>query len=256
MRDAGANAMTDTDATIDIVGNADPLASLRYAAFISYSHKDAAVARWLHVSLEQFRVPNEMRTGPAKKRLSPIFRDEADLAGSASLSHAITEALTESSALIVIGSPAAANSNWVDQEILTFKRLGRSDRIFCLIVDGEPFASDRGEPDRECFPRALRYAFDPEHGLTEIRAEPLGVDLRKDGKRDALLRVAAGLLGVGFDRLKQRELRRRQRQLIILSVASVIGMAVTSTLALMAYRAEQEAHAQRQTAEREAKIAA
>ena len=32
-------------------------------------------------------------------------------------------------------------------------------------------------------------------------------------------------------------------------------MAVTSTLALMAYCAEQEAHAQRQTAEREAKIA-
>ena len=28
----------------------------------------------------------------------------------------------------------------------------------------------------------LRYAFDPERGLTEIRAEPLGVDLRKDGK--------------------------------------------------------------------------
>ena len=198
---------------------------------------------------------DDLRSGAAKKRLSPIFRDEADLAGSASLSHAITEALTESSALIVIGSPAAANSDWVDQEILAFKRLGRSDRIFCLIVDGEPFASDRGEPDRECFPRALRYAFDPERGLTEIRAEPLGVDLRKDGKRDALLRVAAGLLGVGFDRLKQRELRRRQRQLIILSVASVIGMAVTSTLALMAYRAEQEAHAQRQTAEREAKIA-
>lgn len=246
--------MTDSTDSID-TGDAGALAGLRFAAFISYSHKDAAHARWLHSSLEQFRVPDELRSGSARKRLSPVFRDEADLAGSASLSNAITEALKESSALIVIGSPAAAKSNWVDQEILAFKQLGRSDRIFCLIVDGEPFATDRGAPEQECFPRALRFAFDPERGLTDTRAEPLGVDLRKDGKRDALLRVAAGLLGVGFDRLKQRELRRRQRQLILLSVASVIGMAITSSLALLAYRAEQEARAQHEVAEREANIA-
>ena len=92
-------------------------------------------------------------------------------------------------------------------------------------------------------------------GLTETRAEPLGVDLRKDGKRDALLRIAAGLLGVGFDRLKRREQRRRQRQLVVLSAVSVIGMAITSGLALMAYRAEQEARAQQRVAEREANIA-
>jgi tetratricopeptide (TPR) repeat protein len=80
------------------------------------------------------------------------------------------------------------------------------------------------------------------------------VDLRKDGKRDALLRIAAGMLGVGFDRLKRREQRRRQRQLIMLSVVSVIGMAITSSLALMAYRSEQEARAQHRVAEREANI--
>ena len=65
MWDAGASAMTDTDATSDIVGNADPLASLRYAAFISYSHKDAELARWLHGSLEQFHVPQDLRSGAA-----------------------------------------------------------------------------------------------------------------------------------------------------------------------------------------------
>ena len=57
-------------------------------------------------------------------------------------------------------------------------------------------------------------------GTHGARAEPLGVDLRKDGKRNALLRIAAGLLGVGFDELKRREQRRRQVQLFLLSVAS------------------------------------
>ncbi len=246
--------MTDTNTSID-TGDAGPLAGLQYAAFISYSHKDATLARWLHDSLERFRVPADLVTRTGRKRLAPIFRDEADLAGSASLSASISRALTESSALIVLGSPAAANSAWVDEEILAFKRLGRADRIFCLVVDGEPFATDRGDPGQECFPRALRYAFDPERGQTDARAEPLGVDLRKDGKRDALLRIAAGLLGVGFDRLKRREQRRRQQQLITLSVVSVLGMAITSTLALMAYRAEQEARAQHRVAEREANIA-
>lgn len=236
-------------------GDISALAGARYVAFISYSHQDAAVARWLHSALESFRIPDEFRPGPDRKRLAPVFRDEADLAGAASLSDAITEALTDAAALIVIASPAAATSHWVDQEILAFKRLGRSDRIFCLIVDGEPFASDRGDPERECFPRALRHAFDPERGLIDVRAEPLGVDLRKDGKRNALLRIAAGLLGVGFDGLKRREQRRRQVQLLLLSAASLVGMAITSGLAVMAYRAEQVARAQQRVAEREANIA-
>ena len=230
-------------------------ASRRYVAFISYSHQDAAIARWLHSSLESFRIPDEFRPESGKKRLSPVFRDEAELAGSASLSDAITQALTDAAALIVIGSPASAKSNWVDQEILAFKRLGRADRVFCLIVDGEPFASDRGAPECECFPRALRYSLDPAQGLTDIRAEPLGVDLRKDGKRNALLRIAAGLLGVGFDKLKRREQRRRQVQLVLVSAASVVGMAITSGLAVMAYRAEQQALVQQRVAEREANIA-
>ena len=246
--------MTDGKATIETVDAASARPFLRYAAFLSYSHKDASIARWLQSALEGYRVPEDLCVGSGRERLAPIFRDEADLAGAASLSGAISLALEESSALIVIGSPAAAKSDWVDQEIVAFRKLGRADRILCLIVDGEPFATDRGEPERECFPRALRCAPDPATGAT-TRAEPLGVDLRKDGKGDALLRIAAGLLGVGFDQLKRRDLRRRQRQLIVLSAASLVGMAITSGLALMAWRAEQEARAQHGVAEREANIA-
>jgi tetratricopeptide (TPR) repeat protein len=247
--------MTDAKTAIDAVDGRSAIPQLRYAAFISYSHKDASIARWLHSALESFPVPEDLRVSSGRTRLAPVFRDEADLAGAASLSEAITRALEESSALIVIGSPASANSKWVDQEIVAFRRTGRGDHILCLIADGEPFASERGDPEHECFPRALRYAFDPATGAATARAEPLGVDLRKDGKTDALLRIAAGLLGVGFDQLKRRDLRRRQHQLIVLSAVSVAGMAITSGLALTAWRAEQDARAQHAVAEREANIA-
>jgi len=63
---------------------------------------------------------------------------------------------------IVICSPAARAPRWVNEEILAFKRLGREDRIFCLIVSGEPGGSAQpGAADEECFPSALTYAWAP-----------------------------------------------------------------------------------------------
>ena len=55
--------------------------------------------------------------------------------------------------MVVICSPAAVRSRWVNEEILAFKRLGRSGRIFCFIVDGNPNAGD----ETECFPAAIRF---------------------------------------------------------------------------------------------------
>jgi hypothetical protein len=52
-----------------------------------------------------------------------------------------------------------AQSKWVNEEILAFKRLGREDRILCIIVGGEPNASELpGREAEECFPPALRWA--------------------------------------------------------------------------------------------------
>jgi len=51
---------------------------MRYRAFMSYSHKDARWARWLHRRLEGYRIPARMRGsegefGPLPDRLAPIF---------------------------------------------------------------------------------------------------------------------------------------------------------------------------------------
>ena len=130
---------------------------VRYRAFISYSHADARWAAWLHRSLESYRLPSRLRGGqgehgPLPDRLSPIFRDREDLSSAGHLGPQIEQALLESEALVVVCSPDAARSPWVESEILAFKRLGRGDRVYAFIVDGEPNASG----ERECFPRALR----------------------------------------------------------------------------------------------------
>lgn len=185
----------------------------KYWAFISYSHQDRRWGKWLHRALERYRVPGRLvgrpsRDGKVPKRLYPIFRDREELPTSADLGGTINEALKQSRYLVVICSPRAAVSRWVNEEIRTFKRLGREDRIICLIIDGEPNASDR--PDcglLECFPQMLRYRFDDAGARTDERFEPIAADLRSGGDSvaDGKLKIIAGLLGVGFDELKQRE---------------------------------------------------
>ena len=118
----------------------------QYWAFISYSHQDVRWAKWLHKRLEGYRLPSKLvRHGAGNdsrpRRMAPVFRDQDELPTSSNLSGVITRALESSRHLIVICSPRSAQSRWVNEEILTFKRLGRADRIHLLIVDGEPHAS-------------------------------------------------------------------------------------------------------------------
>jgi tetratricopeptide (TPR) repeat protein len=231
---------------------------MKYWAFISYSHRDTRWADWLHKSLESYRPPKELvgTAGPrgvVPKRLAPVFRDREELPSATDLGRLLNEALELSRCQIIICSPQSARSRWVNEEILTFKRLGREDRIFCLIVGGEPNATDMaGREEEECFPPALRFKIGPDGNLTQQRTEPIAADARpgKDGRQNAKLKLIAGLLGVGFDSLRRREQQRRNRRLFLLTCGAMGGMVVTSSLA--AYALIQRAEAQRETRRAEA----
>ncbi len=230
----------------------------RYMAFLSYSHDDEKDAAWLHENLEEFRVPKRLigqltDIGPVPRRLSPIFRDRHELAAAADLGEEIEEAMAGSRFLIVLCSPSAAQSHWINEEIKCFKRLHREDRVLAVILEGEPFASDEpGREDEECFPPALRFHCDRKGRLTAQRAEPLAADLREsgDGRHMGLLKTVAGMLGVGLDDLAQREAQRRHRRLYAITAASIAGMLAASGLAYTAIQARDEARDQRREADK------
>lgn len=236
------------------------LADSKYRAFISYSHRDEKWAAWLHAALETYRVPKALvgkttAFGTIPNRLAPVFRDRDELASATDLGQELTQALRDSACQIVICSPAAARSRWVNEEVITFKRLGRSNRVFCLIVDGEPNASS---PDQqEAFPEGVRFKIGADGQLSREPAEPIAADVRpgKDGKTNAKLKIVAGMLGIGLDGLKQREQARRQRRLMVLAAAAVVGMTITSVLAATAWLARLEAESQRARALAEAETA-
>jgi tetratricopeptide (TPR) repeat protein len=242
---------------------ASVIPDFRYRAFISYSHQDKSWAAWLHKALETYAIPKRLvgqatAAGVIPKRLAPIFRDRDELASATDLGRKVNEALAQSANLIVICSPRAAASRWVNEEVLAFKQLGRSESIFCLIADGEPNASSLpGREAEECFAHALRFKIDADGQLTDRPTEPIAADARpgKDGKTNAKLKLIAGMLDIGFDALKHRELQRRNRHMAALATLALIVMAVTTTLAIVAVIARHTAVVASHAAERRQKQA-
>ncbi|MFI4964123.1 MAG: tetratricopeptide repeat protein [Caulobacterales bacterium] len=221
---------------------------MKYSAFISYNHHDRKIARWLHNALETYRIPRnlwgrESPIGILGPGLPPLFRDREELAASTDLATSVLAALQDSAWLIVICTPNARRSKWVNEEIRTFTRMGRRARILCLIAGGEPNAAKVAGSDGEleALPAALF-----ENG----ESEPLGADIREgqDGRENGKLKLLAGLFGVAYDELRQRELVRRQRRLALLAGGSAAGFLLMSGLAFTAVVQRNEAIRQRDIA--------
>ena len=221
---------------------------MRYRAFISYTSVDAQWARWLIHRLETYRVPKRLvgthgEHGLIGPDLGRFFRDREELTAAGDLGATIRAALAEAEALVVVCSPAAARSRWVNAEVEAFRASGRGDRVLCFLIDGDPGSTDEATA---CFPPALRL---PDADGTSI--EPLAADARRhaDGRENAFLKLVAALLGVRYDLLAQREAQRRHRKLVAVAAASLAGMTIALALAATAYVARNDAQRRQAQAE-------
>jgi tetratricopeptide (TPR) repeat protein len=188
--------------------------TFKYRAFLSYSHADNGVAKRVHGRLEGFHIDKDLvgrntPAGPIPATLRPIFRDRQDFDAGASLADETILALDGSAALIVLASPHAARSKFVNEELRQFK-LRHPDRpVIPLIVDAET-----GDVEEECFPPALRFAVAPDGAVTDRPVDVLAADLREkgDGFELALAKVVARLIGLAPDDVYRRAERERRKQ--------------------------------------------
>ena len=206
----------------------------QYDAFLAYSHAaDGAIANLVARGLEVF--------GKAwyRARALRVFRDTTSLAASPSLWLALEQALRSSRYLIVLLSPAAARSEWLNREIEFFVLHRGAEQILLVITDGElgwdNQTNDFNPQLSTAAPRALFGAF---------KSEPLWIDLRWAKQRerltvrdprlsDAIASLAAALRSVPKDDLIGEHLRqnRRTRRLVAAAVAT-LALLVLSSLAL------------------------
>ena len=208
----------------------------RYRAFLSYSHRDTRLAWLIHWRLERFRVPQALRglpspIGPIPDRLHPIFLDRFHFSAGRPLTDQTIEAIKDSAALILLGSPDAARSTPVNQEVQIFHGNNPGQPVVPLILSGSP-----SDPDNPCFPPAL---------LGILGPNPVAADWHKDGDRGAtaLAKIIAQLLGVApidiRDHFKAQQ--RRERSAWAATGALVVALSLGGGYAgYHAYQSQQE----------------
>ena len=181
-----------------------------------------------------------------------MFRDKTGLSANPALWNSIVQALDESEYLLLLASPQAAASKWVDQEVAWFMRNRTPDKILIVITGGQiAWNATAGEFDwlqTNALPQVLRGTF---------RMEPFYVDLSwarqeqflHDARfRDAILDLAAPLHGRPKDELDSEDLRQHRRTLRIAWSAVVLLALLAAALGLVAvYATGQRNVAQQKT---------
>jgi WD40 repeat protein len=215
----------------------------RYRAFISYSHQDRPLALALQRALH--------RLGRAwyRRPTFTVFRDDTSLAASPHLWGSIQSSMQESEWLIVIVSPAAAASTWVNREVHWWLEQRGADRLLLVLAEGEIWWNHESDDfDRirtTALPPALFGAYQQEPRWTDLRAPHAAgrTTLRDPVFQDRVANVAAPLHGRAKEELVGEELRQqrtwaRLRNTAVTAMALVTAVAVTASFLFVSQRDE------------------
>jgi WD40 repeat protein len=246
---------------------------MTFNGFISYSHAaDGRLAPAVQRGLHRLARPWHRR------RALWIFRDQTGLSVTPALWSSIQTALDGSDYFVLLASPEAARSQWVNREIEHWMATKSADHILPVVTDGEwewdPGAHDFTE-ESTAVPAALRGVFAEEPLYLDLRwargSEHLS--LQHSRFRDAIAQLAAPMHGVSKDELEGEDVRqhRKARRMRSGAVATLLVLALIAGLtgvsavrnaekardaAAEALRQRQVADVQRGSAERSAEEAA
>lgn len=186
----------------------------RYDAFVSYSHAgEEQIAQGLQEGVERFAKP-WYRT-----RSLRLFLDKVGLTASPDLWSTIEGALADSRWFVLVCSPHAAESPWIEREIRWWLDHRSVETILIVVAEGElkwnPALGDFDALASTALPPALLGAFAREPHWVAV---PARVDTSTDADgpdlREAIIDVATPLRGVSKERLvaaAERERRRTMR---------------------------------------------
>ena len=103
-------------------------------AFLSYSHSDVKLAKRISRRLRRYRPP---RKSKAAGRSLEIFRDEEQLTAAADLQKILEENVCKSEHLVLLASPDAAASSYVELESQAFLDRWGKQAVSVVLCRGE-----------------------------------------------------------------------------------------------------------------------
>ena len=227
-----------------------------YDAFVSYSHAaDGQLAPALQRGLERLARPWY------RPRASAIFRDETGLAVSPHLWASIARALDDSEWFVVLCSPEAAASEWVEREIDHWLARGRPDRILLVLTDGD-LVWDRGRGDFDAarsnaLPPALleKFVDEPRHlDLRWARGEEQ-LDVSHVRFRAAVAELAAPIRNMAREELEAEDVRQHRRTMRLARGATtllVLLLVIALAATVVAFQQRRDAQHASAAARREA----
>ena len=199
--------------------------SYTYDVFFSYRHKplDSQITEKLFNMVESYRLPETLRARGCQD-VHRAFRDTEELAVSRILTDTIDKALHGTNCLIVVCSTDTPSSEWVDREVATFIELGKADRIFPLLITGDPETS---------FPPSLKRIPDIAARTMDIRVPGNPVKAMLAKAETELLKVIAVIAGCTEAELQREHKLRRNRRLVQRTAAAVTVLAAVSGVSFL-----------------------
>ena len=199
--------MDTTEARTSPPGERNPPEALTYDGFISYSHAaDDLLAPRLQAGLQRFAKPWW------KRRALRIFRDESSLTANPHLWASIAEAIDDSGWFVLLLSPDAADSEWVNREVEYWVENKDPNRIIPVLTDGD-FVYAGGHVVSDAAPPALLSAFSDEPRWVDLRFARTEeqLDLNNASFRAVIADIASPIRGVPKDELESEEVRQHRR---------------------------------------------
>lgn len=214
----------------------------RYHGFISYSHAaDGLLAPRLASALQRFAKPWW------KRRAVRVFRDDSSLTASPHLWSSIARAMDQSDWFILLLSPEAASSKWVNQEIDYWVSKRDPDRILPVLTDGTLTWSGN-QLQGTAVPPSVEGVFRDEPRWVDMRfaKEEAQLDLKNPRFLECVADIAAALRAVPKEDLESEEVRQHRRTVRIAWSVGALVLALGLTAAVAAVRSSQNAAAARE----------
>jgi WD40 repeat protein len=222
----------------------------KFDVFLSYSRKDEEFGRRLEEALENYTLPKDVNTRSIFRKRLNVFRDKKDLVPNmADYYEAIEGYLKQSRYLVVVCSPNARSSPYVNAEIETYLRSNEANRVIPVLLSGKPNNVSEAKPEEYAFPQALCDALAMPLAVEFTEFERAPGKLNKGRYHDSWYTLLSKIFGTERAEIERLDAKRQARRRAIFAGVSLAVIAALSVALVFVMISRQQAASERDHAQ-------